>query len=297
MQTFKTLLLREWMQHRFGWLLLGGIPLAIMVPLLTFGSVQMDNDGVLPPPEQVAVMFSGGYSFFLMVLIGVSLAFQAPGLARRDRQDRSIEFWLSLPNSHSASVGATVLMNVWVLPLMAFGLAAAGAVICALIAVSRVHGLGGLAEMSWGSVGSMLLMCQARLALGMVLGTLWLSPFVLGAMALSAWLKRWGVVVGAGVLLIGSQILDKVYHMPWLLNQLVTQFEHAGWAFLPTMQGTFDFDAGPNDPVVRMLSEFTRLIAQDTVLALSDLATPRFIISLALAAACFGLVVLRRARG
>jgi len=293
MQTFKTLLLREWMQHRFGWLLLGGIPLAIMVPLMIFGQIQMDH---LPPPLLVALMFAAGYTFFLMVLIGGSAAFQAPGLARRDRQDRSIEFWLSLPTSHSASVGATVVMNLWLLPLMAFGMAAAGGVVSALIAVVRVHGLDGLTQMPWGTLMAVWLTGVARLSLGMVLGTLWLAPFAFGAMAASAWLKRWGVAVLAGVLLIGSQILDKVYHLPWLVTQLQLQIEHAGWAFLPTMQGK----QGPNegiDSLNEMVSNIGTFVAHDTALALGDLATPRFIISLAVAAGCFGLMVLRRARG
>ncbi len=293
MQTFKTLLLREWMQHRFGWLLLGGIPLAIMVPLMVFGQIQMGDH--LPPPVVVAVTFAAGYTFFLMVLIGGSAAFQAPGLARRDRQDRSIEFWLSLPTSHSASVGATVLMNLWLLPLMAFGMAVAGSVVSALIAVLRTHGLDGLTQMPWGTLVSMLLMGAGRLAIGMVLGTLWLAPFALAAMAASAWLKRWGVAVLAGVLLIGSQILDKVYHLPWLLTQLVEHLEHAGWAFLPTLQGKMEPDEslGLND----MVTNFGTWMAQDTALTLGDLATPRFVIGLAIAAGCFGLMVLRRARG
>lgn len=297
MQTFKTLMLREWMQHRFGWLLLGGIPMALMVPLLMFGSVQVGDNGKLPPPEAVAVMFAAGYTFFMMMLIGASMVFQTPGLARRDREDRSIEFWLSLPTSHSSSVGATVLMNVWALPMLAFGLAATGGAICALIAVVRVHGCAGLTQMPWGSLMSMMLMGEGRLALGMVLGIVWLSPFVLGAMALSAWLRRWGVAVGAGVLAIGSQILAHVYHMPWLLDQLAGQFEHAGWAFLPTLQGQQDFDGDANDPMIHMLADFGQWMAQDTSLALGDLATPRFAITVVLAAIGFGLVVLRRARG
>lgn len=296
MQAFKTLLKREWMQHRYGWLLMGGIPLLLTLLLATFSPIQFEVDHKLPPPEQIAVMFSAGYTFFLMVLIGCALVFQAPGLARRDLQDRSIEFWLSLPNSHTASVGATVLTNVWLLPLMAFGISAAGSAIGALIVIARLHGLGALVHMSWGSVLTMLLVGQARLALGLVLGTLWLSPFLLGTMALSAWLKRWGVVVGAGLLLIGSQILDKAYQMPWLQDQLLSQAEHANWAFLPMMQGQKDFDAGPRDPIVHMLSDFGHWMAQDTALVLGDLATPRFIITLALAAGCFALVVLRRAR-
>jgi ABC-2 type transport system permease protein len=290
-------LMREWMQHRFGWLLLGGIPIAIMVPLLIFGSVEVGENGSLPPPVAVAVMFAAGYTFFMMTLIGASMAFQASGLARRDREDRSIEFWVSLPNSHSASVGATVLMNVWLLPLMAFVLATIGGAICALIAVVRVHGGDGLTQMPWGSLASMLLMGEGRLALGLLLGIAWVSPFVLGAMALSAWLRRWGVAVGAGVLAIGSQILAHVYQMPWLLEQLASQFEHAAWAFLPTLQGQQDFDAGPSDPMAHMLGDFGHWMAQDTTLALGDLASPRFAITVVLAAIGFGLVVLRRARG
>lgn len=297
MQTFKTLLLREWMQHRFGWLLLAGIPMAIMLPLLSLGTIQVGENGHLPPPLVIAVTFAAGYLAFLMVLIGGSVAIQAPGLARRDRQDRSIEFWLSLPTSHSASVGATVLMNVWLLPLVAFGISAVGAAICALIAVLRVHGADGLLQMSWGTLASLLLMGAARLGLGMVLGTLWLSPFILAAMALSAWLKRWGVAVGAGVLLIGSQVLDKVYHQPWLIEQLAQQMEHAGWALLPTMQGRQDFDLDKSGSVSQLLGDMGHWIAQDTLLALGDLATPRFIVTLMLTAAFFGLMVLRRARG
>jgi hypothetical protein len=293
MQTFKTLLLREWMQHRFGWLLLGSIPLAIMVPLLTFGTVEMGDKA--PTPLMVALTFAAGYTFFLMVLIGGSVAFQAPGLARRDRQDRSIEFWLSLPNSHSGSIGATLLMNLWLLPLMALGLAVAGGVVSALIAVLRVHGLDGLTEMPWGTLLPMWLMSAGRTALGMVLGTLWLGPFVIGAMAASAWLKRWGVAAMVAVLGLGGVILAKVYHQTWLIDVLSDQFEHAGWAFMPTLQGAHDFDndLGPLDSV----ASFGHWMLQDTGLAIGDLFTPRFAATLLVIAGCFGLMVLRRARG
>ena len=52
----------------------------------------------------------------------VALLIQTPGLARRDRQDRSIEFWLSLPTSHAASVAAPVLMHLVLVPLLFFAL-------------------------------------------------------------------------------------------------------------------------------------------------------------------------------
>lgn len=293
MQTFQTLLKREWMQHRFGWLLLGAVPLAIMVPLMSFGQIQF-GDGELPGPGLVALAFAAGYTFFMMVLIGGSVVFQAPGLARRDRQDRSIEFWLSLPTGHSASIGATVLMNLWLLPLMALGMAVAGGAVSALIAVLRTHGIGGLAEMPWAHVLTVLGLGTARLALGMVLGTLWLSPFLFGAMAASAWLKRWGVAALAAVLGLGGVILAKVYDQTWLIDLLGDQFEHAGWAFLPTMQGQHDFD---EQFMLGDLAGNAQWLLHDAGLALGDLATLRFAATLLVAAGCFGLMVLRRARG
>lgn len=292
MQTFKTLLLREWMQHRFGWLLLGAVPLAVMVPLMIFGTIQL-GDGELPGPGLVAMAFCAGYTFFMMVLIGGSVAFQAPGLARRDRQDRSIEFWLSLPNGHSTSIGATLLMNLWLLPLMALGLAVAGGAVSALIAVLRTRGIDGLAEMPWAQVLSVVVAGTARLALGMVLGSLWLSPFLLGAMAASAWLKRWGVAALAAVLGLGGVVLAKVYHQVWLIELMADQLEHAGWAFLPTLQGQHDFD---ESFVLGDMAGNAQWLLQDAGLALGDLFTLRFAATLAVAAGCFALMVLRRAR-
>ena len=47
MQRFKTLLLREWMQHRWGWLLVMFAPLVITLVTLPFGGVQLGpNEGV-----------------------------------------------------------------------------------------------------------------------------------------------------------------------------------------------------------------------------------------------------------
>ncbi|MFS9605847.1 hypothetical protein, partial [Klebsiella pneumoniae] len=60
----------------------------------------------------VLVSALAGYGVCLLVAL-----FQLPGLARRDMQDRSIEFWLSLPGRSSESVAATVLAHGWLAPL------------------------------------------------------------------------------------------------------------------------------------------------------------------------------------
>ncbi|HEV8690541.1 MAG TPA: hypothetical protein VGQ91_09625 [Ideonella sp.] len=287
MNTFKTLLLREWMQHRFGWLLLGSVPLAIMIPLMSFGTVQF-GDAALPGPGLVALMIAAGYTYFLLVLAGGAIAIQAPGLARRDRQDRSIEFWTSLPIGHTASVGATALMHLLLMPLLVLGMAAVGAVIAGLIAVVRVHGAGGLAAMPWGAVAAVGLAGLARLALGVVLGVLWLSPLLLGAMAASAWLKRWGVPLLGAVLGLGGLLLDKAYDQPFVFDTLSALFEHFARAFGPR-----DVHISASTP----LFDIASWIWSDAAGALRDLATPMFPAALAVAAACFALIVWRRARG
>jgi ABC-2 type transport system permease protein len=293
MNTFKTLLLREWMQHRFGWLLLGSVPLAIMIPLMSFGQIQFDHEP--PTAGLLALMFLAGYTLFALVLAGGAVAFQSPGLARRDVQDRSIEFWTSLPTSHTASVGATVLLNLLLMPLLVLAMAAVGGIVPALIAVVRVHGAAGLGQLPWGSLGPVVLIGLGRLALGVVLGVLWASPLLLAAMAASAWLKRWGVPVLGAVLGFGGLILDKAYDMPFVFDAIGALGHHFAWAVVPTGMGSADFEAKPWPG--GQLAAFPSWIWHDTKLVLADLASPLFLGAIATAAACFALIVWRRSRG
>jgi ABC-2 type transport system permease protein len=286
MQTFKTLLKREWMQHRFGWLLLGGIPFAIMVPLMSFGTIQF-GDGSPPPPGMVTLIVAMGYIFFLLVLAGGAVAIQAPGLARRDWQDRSVEFWLSLPVGHTQAVGATVLMHLVAMPLLLLGLAAAGSPIAGLIAEARVNGIGSLAQVPWGTVVTVFVAGIARLALGLVLAALWLSPLLLGAMAASAWLKRWGVPALAAVLGLGGLILAKGYDQPIVLDVIGAIIRNAGRAVAPMI---FDDKAAP------ALASLPGMLGRDALGALGDLGQPLFAGGVVVAVACFALLVWRRTR-
>jgi len=286
MQTFKTLLQREWMQHRFGWLLLGAVPFAIMVPLMSFGTIQF-GDGSPPPPGMVTLIVAMGYIFFLLVLAGGAVAIQAPGLARRDWQDRSVEFWLSLPVGHTQAVGATVLMNLLVMPLLLLGLAAAGSPVAGLIAEARVNGIASLAQVPWTIVVTVFVAGIARLVLGIVLTALWLSPLLLGAMAASAWLKRWGVPALAAVLGLGGLLLAKGYDQPIVLNVIGDVFRNAARAVVPMI---LDDKAAP------ALTLVPGMLGRDALEALGDLAQPQFVAGLVVAAACFALLVWRRAR-
>jgi hypothetical protein len=286
MQTFQTLLKREWMQHRFGWLLLGGVPFAIMVPLMLFGTIDFGH-GSAPPPGMVSLIVAMGYVFFLLVLAGGAVAIQAPGLARRDWQDRSIEFWQSLPISHTQAVGATVLMNLLVMPLLLLGLAAVGSPVAGLIAEARVQGAGALGQVPWAAVATVFVAGIARLALGIVLAALWLSPLLLGAMAASAWLKRWGVPALAAVLGVGGVVLAKAYDQPIVLDTISRIFDNAARSVAPI---AFD------DKTMPGLGQLPGMLGRDALDALAALGQPLFFGGLVVAAACFGLLVLRRTR-
>ena len=163
---FKTLLQREWMQHRWGWLLVMFAPLVITLVTLPFGGVQLGpNEGV---NAEISAVMLGKASKLMALVWGIStmavlslsllaMSFQVSGLARRDVQDRSLEFWMSLPGSHSEHLGATLLAHCLLVPLAAlFAGAVSGLVIAAGVTV-KVLGFAGLAEVQWGSVVQLLL--------------------------------------------------------------------------------------------------------------------------------------------
>ena len=286
MQTFKTLMLREWMQHRMGWLLLGSVPFVIMVPLMIFGQVHFGDTP--PPPGFVALAIAFGYIFFLLALGAAVVAIQAPGMVRRDRQDRSIEFWLSLPASHSVSVGATVLMHLLAMPLLLLGLAAVGSPVAALIGEMRIHGAGALGQLPWAATVMVFVAGVARLALGIVLAMLWLSPLLLAMMVASAWLKRWGVPVLGAVIGFGGLILKEVYHQPFVFDVVDSLFGHACEALLPQ-----NIDPSGDAPSMKL----AQMVGADALRALGDLAQPSFLAGLLVAAGCFAVLVWHRSRG
>lgn len=282
-----TLLLREWMQHKRGWLITAFAPPLLFLALLPFGQVS----GL--PTDQVDVLA-------LMVLLVAAVAgyvislvvslFQLPGLARRDVQDRSIEFWLSLPGRPSESVAATALAHGWLAPL---GGAAVGALFGLPIAVmvtSMNAEAGASAAVQWGEVISAAVPVLVRGVIGTVPLVLWLAPVVFTLMAASAWLKRLGVpVVLVGTAVVVS-VLGKFYRITWPGEQLsalwvrITQsLIHDASSLMQSLRG----DEGG----------LWGWAMRDLGLTLADLASVQFAGWMAIAAVGFALVVLKRSRG
>ncbi len=303
MNRFKTLLLREWLQHRRGWIAIVAIPAVLFTLVGLAGHVSMDlgdGDFMAGPgaPAATAGVVVGLALLTLMLAWGAALL-QSPGLARRDTQDRSIEFWLSLPVGHAQGVGATLLAHLLLFPLAALVVGALAGLVISLPVVARLYGVGAWLTQSWplllGAAGALTL----RVALGLVLATLWLSPLLLGTMAASAWLKRWGVPAVAGVLVVGGTLLDRLYGNPVVWQVLRTLGDEASRAFLVAGRGS-----GTPPFVVHGPAEIDGALAAlpgwalaDAGHALARLAAPSFVAALLAGAAAFALLVLRRQRG
>ena len=305
MTQFKMLLRREWMQHRIGWLLLLAAPTLLLLLLSAVDGglqVQIDDSPVqLPPLHQApsllqTALLCGAVSAVTLGLALLTVGFQLPGLARRDRQDRSVEFWCSLPVGHAKAVSATLLAHLLLLPWAALLAGMLGGALVAMATVVASHGLAAWLQLPWGVLllaGAALL---ARLSLGLVLAMAWLSPLLLLTMAASAWLKRWGVPVLAAATLAGTLLLDKRLAQPVVqptLNLLTSEALQALLRLESLHLGT----VRNADDVRAFLQGLPAQLLHEAVTTVGRAATPAFALALATAALGFWLLVLRRQRG
>jgi len=288
---FSTLLLREWMQHKRGWLVTLLAPPAIVLAMLPFGEVNGLPSGA-PLAFGMAVVMATALS--LLAMSSISTSFQLSGLARRDVQDRSIEFWLSLPASHSESIGATLAAHLLLVPAaILLGGYALGFVMAAGVAV-KVGGLAALADMPWMQVLAATLPVMGRLLLGLPLALLWLAPLVMLLMNASVWLKRWGIPALVAVLIVACAIVPKVYGIHVFSDALREQVAGAGLALLGNGDGLEEafraIEHGDSSGVGRW-------VVGDAMNALRATASLQFFGGLVLAAAGFALLIVRRRRG
>jgi hypothetical protein len=281
-----TLLLREWMQHKRGWLIAALAPPLLFLAMLPFGQVK----GL--PTEHAELVSLGILMVSACAVFGICLLvalFQLPGLARRDTQDRSIEFWLSLPGRPSESVAATVLAHAWLAPL---GGALIGTLFGLPIAASVLTAKGGVglaASVNWAEVVAAAAPLLLRGFLGTLPLMLWLAPIVFTLMAASAWLKRLGVpvvLVGGGV---AATVLHKAYDIDWplqMLGALNDRINHSLVYNIQELAQTLKTDAN-----------LWTWAASDLGRTLADLASMQFVGWMLVAAAGFALVVIKRGRG
>ena len=281
-----TLLLREWMQHKRGWLIAAFAPPILFLAMLPFGQVQ----GL--PLEKADLLCLAIFLISAVAVYGICLVvalFQLPGLARRDVQDRSIEFWLSLPGRPSESVAATVLAHAWLAPLGGAVVGTLFGLPIAMAVVASKGGMGAVAGVHWGEIVTAAAPLLLRGLAGTPLMLLWLLPLVFVLMAASAWLKRLGtplVLVGGTVAVV---VLDKVYNITWPGEAIKAWNAQVNTTLVHNPLGLKD--------ALMSDANLWTWAAHDLGQALAELPTLEFLGWMAVAAAGFALVVLKRSRG
>lgn len=279
-----TLMLREWMQHKRGWLITALAPPLLFLVMLPLGQLQgLPNDHL----EIVALMITVVSASFIYAICLLVASIQLPGLARRDMQDRSIEFWLSLPGRPSESVAATVLTHAWLVPMGGMLIGALFGLPIAAAVLGLKGSPGSLAMIHWGNVLAYAVPTLVRGLAGTLLMTLALLPVLLPMMAASAWLKRLGVplvLVGTSVAVVVGQ---KVYDIQWPVQALLWLVERGDAALLSDNHGAMDALKSDVNPWI--------WLAQDFGHALMAYLSPIGLGWAVIAALSFALVVRKRA--
>jgi len=298
MNSFMTLIRREWMQHRFGWSLLLLVPLALTLLALAFGTVEIGDEEHSTPPQLLAPLLTLAAVMGTMVasfgILSQTSLFLITGLARRDHADRSVEFWLSLPTSHSASLGAPLLTHLLLVPAAALVLGLAAGLLVSALVVTRVLGFEAWLALPWASVLPATTAVLLRVLAGLPLAVMWLSPLLLAVVLADAWLKRWGLPV----LLLGGLLvavaLERLLGDGVVGNALRELFGHAREALFAATP--MNMGGGPErvQAVMRVLPGWA---LQDYGAALKALLQPMFLVCMALSAALFAALVDWRRRG
>ena len=296
MKNTLALMQREWLQHRFAWMLMALVPTLLAVLLLSFGEIHLSTEerGEHLPVALASASLIGSMGLHMLILWIVALLITA-GLARRDHGDRSVEFWLSLPTGHGESLAVPLLVHLLLAPMVALAVGLVGGLVASLVLVSRVEGAWAWFSLPWGTLLVAALAMATRLALGLVLATLWLAPLLLIMVTLTDWFGRWGLVILALGVGVGSAVLDSAFGIHWPAAWLVRIFTEAGQAVANTGSGSLVVETSGD--LASVLGDVPAWAWRDALQAVGQLASPVLVVGLALAAGCFAMLVQWRQRG
>ena len=297
MKNLLPLMQREWLQHRFGWSLMFLIPLALGVALASFGQFNISPEKLErlgPTLPQLVASVTVVSTLSTMLLVGwVASVIIVSGLPRRDHGDRSVEFWLSLPSTHSESLAAPLVVHLLLVPAAAVLAGLAGGWLISLLAVGRISGLGAWFSLPLGPLFAGTASMALRFLAGLPLATLWLLPLMLTVMLMTALFRRWGWVILAVGFGLGSQLMERLFGQPMLSELIKNLFIGAGRSMVASPNG---FNVGPEQNIAQTVGEMPAFFLHDFGLALKNLGSPLLLGGLVFSAGCFALLVLWRQR-
>jgi ABC-2 type transport system permease protein len=299
MNTFKTLVLREWMQHRFGWALLTLVPLAIALFGLAVGQIELDFDTAERAgpqfPTLLAMIALGAGTVVTFVILGATSLILLSGLARRDHGDRSVEFWLSLPTSHTASLGAPLATHLLLVPAAALALGLVSGWLVSIVLVTRLAGFPAWLALPWVELASAGVAFVLRGVAGLPLAVMWAAPLLLAVVLANAYLKRWGLPVLLLALAMGGVLLDRWLGDGAVAYTIGATVRQAGQALIGAGQQTLQMNE--QQLPAAALRQVPAWLLGDFVAAIKALASPLFAGCVLSSAALFALLLDWRSRG
>lgn len=299
MNPLTSLIQREWMQHRLGWTLMAAVPLGLGLLLAAFAQVQIDSDEIEQAgaalPTMLALASIAGSALLLFAIAWLSSAILVTGLARRDHADRSIEFWLSLPVGHVPSLAVPLGVHLLLVPAVALAAGWLGGLLVSLVLVTRAAGVEAWFALPWGALLAATLAGAGRVLAGLPLATLWLAPVVMLVVLFTAWFRRWGLVIVAVGIGLGSLLLERLFGQPLLSQAVAAMVRNAGRSIVGA--GRVEMGAHSPEQAEAVLRLVPGLALADLGHAVALLASPLLLGGLLFAGACFALLVGWRRRG
>lgn len=324
MNTFPTLLKREFWEHKGGMLwapvVVGGIMGLFAVGSMIFGAtmarenmvdvngVRMSSLGDVVPPDKIAEVGAVmSFSYlpallpFLAILTFVVL-FYSLGSLYDDRRDRSVLFWKSMPVSETSSVLAKLTSILLVAPTLSLALGVVFGFGLVMMSTVTASVLGANLFGAVFSTSSVYTMPLGILSMVPVYA-LWALPSVAWFMLVSAWAKRapflWavGVPVLSGIILSWAEAMFKA-GLPheWYWENVI------GRLFGSIVPGMF-FAYGNTTALEQQVKQIDESgpmafeLGQWVLAAYQTLATPTVWMGLALGVAMIALAIrLRRWR-
>lgn len=317
MNTFPTLLKREFWEHKGGMLwapvVVGGLMLGAAGISAAIGLAAKDGDMRVNGERIVAdgqllttetqQQIADGLSFAIIpslaplaAVLAFVVLFYALGSLYDDRRDRSVLFWKSMPVSNTATVLSKLASMALVTPLITALVGIVVGSVIAIVAASTLAVFGANVLPELLTTSEFYLAPLAVLAVIPVYA-LWVLPSIAWCMAVSAWAKRapflWavGTPVLAGILLSWQQAMfDRDLGAEWFWEHIVGRLFGS---FLPGMWFAFSDNWERVDDFQPAEQSVFELVS----MSYASLTSPSLWIGLAAAAALVAVAIrLRRWR-